>query len=105
MVNGGVCPQCRLPRGATDENRSGEAASDKVDWAGLPVNLDFAFSQAQRDKVYKQHLMRKRGSQLFRTSMKGDQVCGCDLAGVTQLDPEAGQTRVEWLSDNRRHAG
>ncbi|AFC48401.1 hypothetical protein OCO_20380 [Mycobacterium intracellulare MOTT-02] len=31
-----------------------------MDWAGLPVNLDFAFSRDQRDKVYAQHLMRRR---------------------------------------------
>ncbi|MCV7027653.1 hypothetical protein [Mycobacterium sherrisii] len=105
MVNGGVCPQCRLPRGATDERRPADTESDKVDWAGLPVNLDFTFSQAVRDKVYAQHLMRKRGSQLFRTTTNGGQVCGCELAGVTQLDTEAGQHRVEWISDNRRHVG
>lgn len=71
MVDSGVCPQCRRPRGATDEHRLDEAASDNVDWAGLPVNLDFTFSQVQRDKVYAQHLMRKRGSQLFRTANGG----------------------------------
>lgn len=104
MVDSGVCPQCRRPRGATGEHRSDEAASDSVDWAGLPVNLDFTFSQVQRDKVYAQHLMRKRGSQLFRT-FNGGPLCACEPAEVTQLDPEAGQSRLEWISDDRRHAG
>ncbi|OBA61958.1 hypothetical protein A5647_09220 [Mycobacterium sp. 1100029.7] len=44
------------------EDRLGdqELPADHVAWAGLPVNLDFAFSQAQRDKVYTQHLTRQR---------------------------------------------
>ncbi|ASL08972.1 MULTISPECIES: hypothetical protein [Mycobacterium] len=54
------CPlRCRLRRvGVTEE---------RVDWAGLPVNLDFAFSRDQRDKVYAQHLMRRR-------------LCVCEIA-------------------------
>ena len=35
-----------------------DAATEQVDWAGLPVNLDMVFSQRQRDKVYAQHLLR-----------------------------------------------
>ncbi|AFJ34886.1 hypothetical protein W7S_09555 [Mycobacterium sp. MOTT36Y] len=38
-----------------------------MDWAGLPVNLDVAFSRDQRDKVYAQHLMRRR-------------LCVCEIA-------------------------
>ncbi len=69
-----VCPlQCRLRRGATDDDQLG----DRVDWAGLPINLDLAFSPQQRDKVYRQHLMRKRGTQLGR--LKGGRyLCVCD---------------------------
>jgi len=37
---------------------------DEVHWAGLPVNLDLVFSRQQRDKVYMQHLLRRRGPQL-----------------------------------------
>jgi hypothetical protein len=48
--------------------------SDQVDWAGLPVNLDLAFSREQRDKVYVQHVMRKQGSQLWRRP------CNCEAA-------------------------
>ena len=38
-----------------------DSTAEQVAWAGLPINLDFAFSQAQRDKVYAQYLMRNRG--------------------------------------------
>ncbi len=39
-----------------------EPGAERVDWAGLPVNLDMVFSQRQRDKVYAQHLMRARAA-------------------------------------------
>ena len=44
------------------EERLGDQESpmEQVAWAGLPINLDWAFSQAQRDKVYVQHLTRQR---------------------------------------------
>lgn len=66
------CPlRCRLRRRA--------GADEHVDWAGLPVNLDFAFSPNQRDKVYAQHQMRKRETQLGKRL--GDaHVCVCELA-------------------------
>ncbi len=51
---------------AADDNPDQASAPDQIDWAGLPVNLDLVFSPKQRDKVYMQHLMRKRGSQLRR---------------------------------------
>ncbi|OBH96613.1 hypothetical protein A5678_25870 [Mycobacterium sp. E2733] len=66
--------QCRLRRGAADDDLLG----DRVDWAGLPVNLDLAFSPQQRDKVYTQHLMRKRGTQLRRRLQDRGQWCACE---------------------------
>ena len=70
-----ACPlQCRLRRGAAADDQLG----DRVDWAGLPINLDLAFSPQQRDKVYTQHLMRKRGTQLRRWLPAGSQLCVCE---------------------------
>ena len=70
-----VCPrQCRLhPDGRA-------SAPGHVAWAGLPINLDMAFSCVQRDKVYVQHVMRKQGSQLSRWVHDGAQVCVCEAA-------------------------
>ncbi|MEB3983481.1 hypothetical protein OQ968_19705 [Mycobacterium sp. 663a-19] len=68
-----VC-RCRLRYGAADHQPGDQ---DHVDWAGLPVNLDLAFSPAQRDKVYAQHLMRKRQAQLRRWS--NDRACVCEI--------------------------
>lgn len=77
-----VCPvQCRL--------RHGAAEPDQVDWAGLPVNLDLAFSREQRDKVYAQHLMRKRATQLPRWSCDVAKVCVCDAGPV---DPDTAES-------------
>jgi hypothetical protein len=61
-------------------------AHDHVDWAGLPINLDFAFSQQQSDKVYRQHLMRKRGAQLWRGPQDAAQPCACDIAAQAAND-------------------
>jgi hypothetical protein len=70
------CPlQCRLRYGDAGD----ESVSDHVDWAGLPINLDFAFSRDQRDKVYAQHLLRRRGTQ-FGPWRHGGYVCVCDMA-------------------------
>lgn len=70
-----VCPlQCRLRRGAAGDDQFEE----RVDWAGLPINLDLAFSPQQRDKVYTQHLMRKRGTQLRRWLPTGSPRCVCE---------------------------
>ncbi len=72
------CPlQCRLRRRAAT---SDEATSDQVDWAGLPVNLDLVFSQQQRDKVYVQHLRRRRGTHLWRSAHNGGTFCACEYA-------------------------
>jgi hypothetical protein len=59
---------CENDSWAVDEDGPDDLASgsDQVDWAGLPINLDLAFSRNQRDKVYAQHLMRRRGAQLRR---------------------------------------
>ncbi|OBH33641.1 hypothetical protein A5692_14000 [Mycobacterium sp. E342] len=68
-----VCPlRCRLRRAAAGDD------GDQVDWAGLPINLDLAFSPQQRDKVYRQHLMRKRGTQLRRWAPIGSHLCVCE---------------------------
>jgi hypothetical protein len=78
-----VCPlQCRLRHGAGGDDRAGDQALalGQCDWAGLPINLDFAFSREQRDKVYVQHLMRRRGAQLWRGSQDGAHLCACDIA-------------------------
>ncbi|WP_372516898.1 hypothetical protein [Mycobacterium szulgai] len=70
-----VCPiHCR--------ERDDASAPDLVDWAGLPVNLDLAFSPEQRDKVYAQHMKRKRGAQLRRWSRDLPQSCVCDVAAA-----------------------
>lgn len=65
------CPlRCRRQTGA------GPGA---VDWAGLPINLDLAFSREQRDKVYAQHMMRRQGSGLRRWPDDGAQRCVCEI--------------------------
>lgn len=69
------------------------SAADRVDWAGMPVNLDFTFSREQRDKVYAQHLMRKRWSQLRRWSRDVAQLCVCDIASDhEQHEPDAAKS-------------
>jgi hypothetical protein len=46
---------------ATDDHPGDqELPAGLIDWAGLPIDLDFAFSHVQRDKVYVQHLTRER---------------------------------------------
>ncbi len=84
-----ACPvRCRRHDAAGNNNPpSGQAsAPDQVDWAGLPINLDFAFSEAQRDKVYLQHLRRKRGAQMWRRSQNDAQQCTCDIAAEHARD-------------------
>ena len=89
-----ACPlQCRLRHGAASHD-----PDDQVDWAGLPINLDLAFSQAQRDKVYAQHLLRKRQTQLRRWLPHGAQLCICedtaDTAEDANLEAEAAKDYV-----------
>ena len=84
-----ACPlQCWRRQGDAGDQPS--RRSD-VDWAGFPVNLDMAFSQQQCDKVYMQHLQRRRGAQLLRRSKDFSQLCVCDAtAGRGNLDSDAG---------------
>jgi sulfite reductase alpha subunit-like flavoprotein len=54
-----------------------------------------AFSQQQRDKVYAQHLMRKRGAQLWPSLPASAQLCVCEAAADNgHLDPDAAQDYV-----------
>lgn len=77
--DGGSCPlHCR--------SQNGDTSADQVDWAGLPVNLDFAFSPSQRDKVYAQHLRLRRGTLLRRRSVDVKQVCVCEMSGYGRAD-------------------
>ncbi len=62
--------------------------TDQVHWAGLPINLDLAFSREQRDKVYVQHVMRKQGSQLWQGSRADARPCICEVAAEKTLDPD-----------------
>jgi hypothetical protein len=78
-----ACPlQCRLRYGSAGRSNPGDQSSapEHVAWAGLPINLDLAFSQAQRDKVYAQHLMRQRCAQLRRWLHDGARLCVCEMA-------------------------
>lgn len=88
-----VCPpQCSLRLGAARDSDC-----EQVDWAGLPVNLDFVFSRNQRDKVYLQHLQRRRDPQLARRFDGGLRTCArgndCPLVhdyGLARTPPGAG---------------
>ena len=86
---------------------------------GSLTELDLAFSRDQRDKVYVQHLMRKRGDQLWRWLQDGAQlyVCGnadpmakdvdralCEIAAEHgKLDPHAAKAYVQSLSADKRY--
>ncbi len=88
------CPlQCWRRGTASDNLANGfTRARDNVDWAGLPVNLDMAFSQQQCDKVYRQHLMRKRGAQLWRPLPHAGELCVCE-ASPARGNLDAGAAR------------
>lgn len=58
------------------------SAFDRVDWAGLPVKLDLAFSQQKCDTVYAQHIKRKRGFQLWRGPQNGAAPCVCEITAA-----------------------
>jgi NADPH-dependent sulfite reductase flavoprotein alpha-component len=86
---------------------------------GFLTELDLAFSRDQRHKVYVQHLMRKRGSQLWRWLQDGAQlyVCGnadpmakdvdrtlCAIAARHgNLEPDAARAYVQSLSADKRY--
>ena len=73
LIKNGCPLQCRLRTGAVTD----DLVADEVDWAGLRINLDYAFSREQRDKVYAQHLMRRRGTQLGQW-LRSAQLCACE---------------------------
>ena len=79
-----ICPLHGRP--ARDDQPS---RFDQVNWAGLPINLDFAFSREQRDKVYVQHVLRKRGGQVWRWLQDGAQECACDVADHQRVHTDA----------------
>jgi hypothetical protein len=83
-----ACPlQCWRRHGESGDQTS--RRSD-VDWAGLPINLDLAFSQQQCDKVYMQHLLRKQRAQLLRRPKDLAQLCVCDVTAERgNLDSDA----------------
>ncbi|EUA00728.1 oxidoreductase NAD-binding domain protein [Mycobacterium kansasii 824] len=86
---------------------------------GFLTELDLAFSRDQREKVYVQHLMRRRGAQLWQWLQDGAQlyVCGnadpmakdvdrtlCDIAAEHgHLDTEAATAYVRSLSAAKRY--
>ncbi|MBW0017289.1 MAG: hypothetical protein JO236_07075 [Mycobacterium sp.] len=82
MLVNPVCPlNCRLRRDTVSDDATGDRVSsaDQVEWAGLLVNLDLAFSSRQRDKVYVQHLNRKRAAQLRWLPQHSAAPCVCGL--------------------------
>ncbi len=83
-----VCPlRCRRhPEGQA-------SAAAQVDWAGLPVNLDLAFSQNQRDKVYAQHLKFERTGRFRR---RAQEMCICDLAEHPDLNQDTRKSASGW---------
>ncbi len=85
-VNGDCPLRCRLRHGTAGNPGVQASAPGQVDWAGLPIDLDLAFSALQRDNVYFQHLSRKRGAQLWRWSHDGAQPCDCDIAAQAASD-------------------
>lgn len=116
------CPlRCRLLQSAaSNTSPAGQAAArDQVDWAGLPVNLDLVFSSKQRDKVYVQHLLRKKETRLWSWLNDDPQLCAqgndCPLvkhgerllsetpAENRDLDPDAVKAYVRSLSADKRY--
>jgi sulfite reductase (NADPH) flavoprotein alpha-component len=93
---------------------------EKMHADGLLTELDLAFSRDQHDKVYVQHLMRRRGAELWRWLQDGAHlyVCGnadpmakdvdralCDIAAEHgNLDPDAARAYVQSLSADRRYS-
>ena len=76
-----VCPlQCWRRNGVANGDRAWASAPGQIEWAGLPANLDFAFSREQRDKVYVQHVMREQRRQLWPWLHDGAKLCVCEIA-------------------------
>jgi sulfite reductase (NADPH) flavoprotein alpha-component len=102
---------------ATDYYYRDELESMHAD--GLLTELDLAFSRDQREKVYVQHLMRKRGAELSRWLQDGAQlyVCGnadpmakdvdraiCEIAAEHgKLDSDAAKDYVRSLRADKRY--
>lgn len=116
------CPlRCRLLQSAaSNASPAGQAAArDQVDWAGLPINLDLVFSRNQRDKVYVQHLLRKKETRLWSWLNDDPQLCAqgndCPLikdggralpetpAENRDLDSDAVKAYVRSLSADKRY--
>jgi sulfite reductase (NADPH) flavoprotein alpha-component len=92
---------------------------EKMHADGLLTELDLAFSRDQQEKVYVQHLMRKRGAQLWSWLQDGAQlyVCGsadpmakdvdralCEIAAEHgNLDEDAAKDYVQALSADKRY--
>lgn len=86
---------------------------------GLLTEMDLAFSRDQAQKVYVQHLMRKRGAQLWSWLQDGAHlyVCGtadpmakdvdralCEIAAEHgKLDPDGARAYVQSLSADKRY--
>jgi sulfite reductase (NADPH) flavoprotein alpha-component len=102
---------------ATDYYYRDELEQMRAD--GFLTELDLAFSRDQREKVYVQHLMRKRGAELWRWLQDGAQlyVCGnadpmakdvdralCDVAAEHgNLDPDAASAYIQSLRTDKRY--
>jgi sulfite reductase (NADPH) flavoprotein alpha-component len=92
---------------------------EKMHADGLLTELDLAFSRDQREKVYVQHLMRKRGAQLWSWLQDGAQLYVCGSADPMakdvdralreiaaehgNLDPDAAKAYVQSLSADKRY--
>nr|WP_256389959.1 bifunctional nitrate reductase/sulfite reductase flavoprotein subunit alpha [Mycobacterium sp. 1164966.3] len=92
---------------------------EKMHADGLLTELDLAFSRDQDEKVYVQHLMRKRGAELWRWLQDGAHlfICGnadpmakdvdraiCEIAAEHgNLDPEAAADYVRQLGADKRY--
>ena len=86
---------------------------------GFLTELDLAFSRDQRDKVYVQHLMRKRGARLWQWLQDGAQLYVCGnadpmakdvdraireiVATHGRLEPDAADAYVQSLSADKRY--
>jgi sulfite reductase (NADPH) flavoprotein alpha-component len=92
---------------------------EKMHADGFLTELDLAFSRDQQEKVYVQHLMRKRGAELWTWLQDGAQVyvCGtadpmskdvdralCEIAAEQgKLGPDAARAYVQSLSTDKRY--